>query len=151
MEGGKDEKKEKNPCSLCANLRRGALCNTALKFNCTKLALGHNMDDANETLIMNLIFNSKITCFEPVTTYSDINISLIRPLIFASESQTGAFARKYNIPVIKKSCPNDGMSRREDIKKLIEEASKLNPRVRTNIFSAISHMNIYTQYEQEKE
>ncbi len=142
-----DEIAEKNPCSMCANLRRGALCRASTKLGCNVIALGHNRDDANETLLMNLFFNSRIYSFEPVTMYDDSKLRLIRPLIFVGEGQTLSCAKKYNLPVMKKVCPNDGYSQREHIKNLIEDLYRTNPNVKTNIFSAISSMEYYKKYE----
>jgi len=142
-----DEMKEKNPCSMCANLRRGAICRAALKLGCNTLALGHNRDDANETLLMNLFFNSRLYSFEPVTVYEDTGLKLIRPMIYVSESRTRACAVKYSLPVMPKICPNDGVSQRENVKKLIENLSNANPDIRANIFSAITSSEYYKKHE----
>ena len=146
-----DEMKEKNPCSMCANLRRGALCSAAVNLGCNTIALGHNRDDANETLLMNLFFNSRIYSFEPVTIYENTGLKLIRPLIFVSEGQTNACAVRYSLPVMPKVCPNDGVSQRESIKKLINTMSLHNPDVRTNIFSAICSTDYYKKHENTME
>ena len=82
-----DYRKEKNPCSLCANLRRGALHAAAEELGCNKVALGHHLDDAIETFYMNLWREGRIGCFSPVTELSDRGLTLIRPLLLATEQE----------------------------------------------------------------
>ena len=75
------ERKEKNPCSLCAKLRRGALSTAMNEHGIKKIALGHHYDDAVETLLMNLLFEGRIGCFQPVTYLSRTDVYQIRPLL----------------------------------------------------------------------
>jgi len=114
----------RNPCSLCAKLRRGCLHNIAVEHGCNKLALGHHQDDAVETFLMNLLNGGTAACFKPVTHMSRKNIYVIRPLIFAEEKEVASFAHLNSLPVVKSACPADGITERARIKSLIAQLSK---------------------------
>lgn len=129
---------EKNPCSLCAHMRRGALINAANELGCNKLALGHNMDDFIETFMMNLIYGGHIGCFPPKT---EGDTAVIRPLVLASESEIRAAAKREGLPVMKSRCPADGSTAREDIKKLIGELECRSKGTKQRIFGALMRMN----------
>ncbi len=137
-----DIRKEKNPCSLCANLRRGILNSTAIREGCNKIALGHNEDDVLETFFLNLLYGGNINTFAPTSYMDRSKITLIRPLIYAPEKSIKTFVKKNNIKVMPKCCPMDGNSKREDIKKLIWEFQKEIPNVKANIYGAIKRGNI---------
>lgn len=137
-----DIRKEKNPCSLCANIRRGALSSIAIRENCNKIALGHNKDDSIETLIMNLFYNGNIFTFSPSSYMSRSNITIIRPLITTSEKEIRKFINRNNIVVMEKTCPMDGFTKREEIKRLIHDLSINNPMLEANLFGAIQRSNI---------
>lgn len=132
-----DIRKEKNPCSLCANLRRGIINSIAIKENCNKIALGHNQDDVIETFLLNLLYTGTIHTFSPVSFMDKTKITVIRPLIFAPEKDIRKFIRKSNIDVMDKCCPMDGSSKREDMKKLIINWQKDIPMIRANLFGSI--------------
>ncbi len=132
-----DEMKEKNPCSLCSRMRRAALCSCAEKLGYNKIALGHHRDDANETFLMNIIYNGKAECFEPVTSYEDKKITIIRPMVRVSEGKIFSYAKKSGIPTLEKVCPADGKTDRENIKKLIKNLNLKNKNISKNIFSAV--------------
>lgn len=132
-----DIRKEKNPCSLCANLRRGIINSIAIENNCNKIALGHNQDDVLETFLLNLFYTGSIGTFSPVSYMDRSKITLIRPLIYTPEKEIRRFVRKNNIQVMNKVCPMDGVSKREDIKQLIFSLSKEIPMIRANLFGAI--------------
>ena len=132
-----DIRKEKNPCSLCANLRRGIINSIAIEHGCNKIALGHNEDDVLETFLLNLFYTGSIGTFSPVSYMDRTKITLIRPLIYTSEKETRRFVRKNNIEIMPKVCPMDGTSKREDMKKLIIDLSKNIPMIRANLFGAI--------------
>lgn len=132
-----DIRNEKNPCSLCANLRRGVINSIAIKKGCNKIALGHNQDDVLETFLLNLLYTGNIGTFAPVSYMDRSKITLIRPLVFTPEKEIRRFVRKNNIEVMKKVCPMDGTSKREDMKKLIINLSKDIPMLRANLFGAI--------------
>lgn len=142
-----DNLKEKSPCSLCSKMRRAALCTTAKKLGCNKLSLGHNKDDALETFIMNTIYNGKIACFEPVTNYEDIGITIIRPLIFTDEYTIKKYAHENTLPIIEKLCPADGNTKREETKRLLTQIKKQNNKALRNIFTAIKNLPEFKKYE----
>lgn len=132
-----DERKEKNPCSLCANFRRGALNSVAIREGCNKIALGHNEDDVLETFLLNLLYTGSINTFSPISYMDRSGITLIRPLIYVPEKYIRKFVRKNNIEVMKKVCPMDGISKREDIKNMIKNLQVDIPHIRANLFGAI--------------
>lgn len=119
-----DTRKEKNPCSLCAKMRRGCLHDLAKQNGCNKIALGHHMDDAVETFYMNLLRNGTIGCFSPVTYLSRKDLTMIRPLIFAREYDCRRVVNAGGFPTVKSVCPNDGVSERENMKQKIRELSR---------------------------
>lgn len=132
-----DIRKEKNPCSLCANLRRGVINSIAIREGCNKIALGHNQDDVLETFLLNLLYTGNIGTFSPVSYMDRSKITLIRPLIYTPEKEIRRFVRKNDITVMSKVCPMDGTSKREDMKQLIFTLTKNIPMVRANLFGAI--------------
>ena len=132
-----DIRKEKNPCSLCANLRRGAINSVAIREGCNKIALGHNQDDVLETFLLNLLYTGNIGTFSPMSYMDRSKITLIRPLIYTPEKEIKRFVKKNDISVMKKVCPMDGVSKREDMKQLIFSLSKSIPMIRANLFGAI--------------
>ena len=137
-----DIRKEKNPCSLCANLRRGILNSVAIRESCNKIALGHNEDDVLETFFLNLLYGGSIGTFAPISYMDRSGITLIRPLIYAPEKSIKTFIKKNTIQTMPKCCPMDGHSKREDIKNLIHDLQKDIPGVKTNIYGAIKRSNI---------
>lgn len=137
-----DIRNEKNPCSLCANLRRGVLNSVAIREGCNKIALGHNEDDVLETFMLNLLYGGSLGTFAPISYMDRSNITLIRPLIYAPEKSIKSFIKKNNIEVMDKCCPMDGVSKREDMKNLLWELQKDIPNVKTNIYGAIKRSNI---------
>ena len=137
-----DIRNEKNPCSLCANLRRGILNSVAIREGCNKIALGHNQDDVLETFLMNILYTGSISTFAPVSYMDRSKMTLIRPLIYISEKQTRSFIKNNNITIMPKACPMDGKSKREDIKKLLYDLNKQIPHVRANMYGAIKRSKI---------
>ena len=132
-----DIRKEKNPCSLCANLRRGIINSIAIKEGCNKIALGHNQDDVLETFLLNLLYTGSINTFSPVSYMDRTKITLIRPLIYTPEKAIKNFIRKNNIQVMEKVCPMKKKKKREDMKQLIFSLTKNIPMLRANLFGAI--------------
>ena len=132
-----DIRKEKNPCSLCANLRRGTINSVAIRENCNKIALGHNKDDVIETYMLNTLYTGNISTFAPVAYMDRTKITLIRPLIYLLEKDIKRFIKKENIIVMQKCCPIDGHSKRAEMKLLIEQLQKEIPQVKENLFGAI--------------
>ena len=137
-----DVRKEKNPCSLCAKMRRGALYGYAKEIGCNKVALGHHFDDVVETFMLNLFYEGRLGCFQPVTYLSNTDITLIRPMIYMPEKDVKYFASKTELPIIKSPCPADGNTEREEMKKLLSSLEKQNKGLRYRIFGAIQRGGI---------
>ena len=137
-----DVRKEKNPCSLCAKMRRGALYNYAKELGCTSVALGHHFDDVVETFMLNLFYEGRIGCFQPVTYLSNTDITLIRPMIYMPEKDVRYFSSKNALPVVKSPCPADGNTEREEMKNLLHSLEKQNKGLRYRIFGAIQRGEI---------
>ena len=132
-----DVRKEKNPCSLCAKMRRGALHTAAKELGCNTVALGHHFDDVVETFMLNLFFEGRLGCFQPVTYLSRMDLRLIRPMIYMPEKDVRYFAKSANLPVMKSPCPADGNTQREDMKQLLAKLDRENKGLRYRIFGAI--------------
>ena len=135
-------RKEPSPCSLCAKLRRGALYNAAGELGCNTVALGHHLDDAAETLMLNLFFEGRVGCFSPVTHLSRTGIKLIRPMLYLPEKDIRYFATKATLPVIKSPCPADGNTEREEMKRLLGDLERKHRGLRHRIFGAMQRGNI---------
>lgn len=117
-------RKEENPCALCARMRRGILHDTAKELGCNKIALGHHLDDAAQTFVMNLLLESRVGCFAPVTYLSRKDITMIRPLVYVREREIEAAVERLSLPVVKSGCPANEKTKREDIKNLLNDLSK---------------------------
>ena len=137
-----DIRKESNPCSLCARMRRGALHDAAKENGCNKIALGHHLDDVAETFIMNLFNGGTLDCFMPVTYLSRKDIYMIRPMIFARESDCARVVRKENLPTVKSNCPADGTTERQDVKEMLSALEKKYGDVRSKILGAMQRKEI---------
>lgn len=137
-----DVRKERNPCSLCANLRRGILNSTAIENSCNKLALGHNEDDVLETFFLNFLYAGNLSTFAPVSYMDKSEITLIRPLVYAPEKEISKFVKRNDISVMKKTCPMDGVSKREYMKELLYKFVIDIPNVRANMMGAIKRASI---------
>ena len=132
-----DHRKEKNPCSMCAKMRRGALNQAILERGFNKLALGHHYDDAVETFLMSLLFEGRISCFQPVTNLDRTGIIQIRPMLYIHEKTVDNFAKKMALPVVENRCPVDKETKREEVKQLIFELSQTYPDLKERIFGAM--------------
>ncbi len=137
-----DYRREQNPCALCAKMRRGVIHDGAIELGARKIALGHHMDDAVETFMMNLMHESRIGCFQPVTYLSRKDVTVIRPMIYMNEREIKGAVKRLNIPVMKNPCPIDGATKREDTKKLLKELSRDHPHIRQSIFGAMQRAGI---------
>lgn len=137
-----DYRKESNPCALCAKLRRGALHSAAQQLGCNKVALGHHLDDAVETFYMNLWREGRIGCFSPVTYLSRRDLTMIRPLLLATEAEVRSAVRRAGLPVIKSRCPADGVTTREDTKRFVAEMSRRDPAFRQKTLHALQQSGI---------
>ncbi len=137
-----DIRKESNPCSLCARMRRGALHDAAKAAGCNKIALGHHLDDVAETFIMNLFNGGTLDCFMPVTYLSRKDIYMIRPMIFARESDCARVVRRENLPIVKSKCPADGATERQEVKEFLNSLEKKYGNVREKILGAMQRKEI---------
>lgn len=135
-----DHRKEKNPCSMCSKMRRGALNQALLDLGLNKLALGHHYDDAVETFVMSLIFEGRISCFQPVTDLDRTGIIQIRPMLYVHERTVDSFAKRYDLPVLANRCPVDKNTKREEIKQLVYNLSATYPDLKERIFGAMQRL-----------
>ena len=135
-----DHRKEKNPCSMCSKMRRGALNQAILDLGFHKLALGHHYDDAVETFVMSLIYEGRISCFQPVTDLDRTGIIQIRPMLYIHERTVDNFAARQNLPVVENRCPADKHTKREEIKQLVYDLSKTYPDLKERIFGAMQRL-----------
>lgn len=146
-----DLRQEKNPCSMCAKMRRGALNQTLKEKGITKLALGHHHDDAVETFLMSLIYEARISCFQPVTYLDRTGITQIRPMLYIPEKSIEHFARRENLPIVENSCPADKTSKRHEVKELIYELTGRYPDLKTNVFGAMQRLPLPEWGVQERD
>ena len=138
-----EERKEKNPCSLCAKMRRGSLNTALVEKGIRKIALGHHYDDAVETLLMNLLFEGRIGCFQPVTYLDRTDVTQIRPLLYCHEDEIRRTVEKLQLPIIHNPCPADGSSRRQEVKELLEQLEGKYPDLKKKMFGAIQRYPLY--------
>ena len=132
-----EDRKESNPCSLCAKMRKGSL-NTAIKeLGCNKVAYAHHKDDVVETMMLSLIYEGRFHTFSPVTFLDRMELTVIRPLIYMHEADVIGFVHKYDVPVVKSPCPADGHTKREYVKTLLKEINREAPGVKERMFTAI--------------
>lgn len=132
-----DIRKEKNPCSLCAKMRRGGVNNFAKELGCNKVALGHHLDDVIETFFLSLFYEGRISCFDPVTYLDRTDITVIRPMLYVEEKDIRGYAKRANLPVMHNPCPADGYTKREDIKQLLKKLESENKNLRERVFHAV--------------
>lgn len=136
-----EARKESNPCSLCAKMRKGALNQLLEELQVYKVAYAHHKDDMIETMMMSLLFEGRFQSFLPKTHLEQSNITVIRPFIYVREADVKGFCNKYEIPVTKSPCPMDGHTKREYVKTLIRQLNKENPGVKERLFAAIHREN----------
>ena len=132
-----EERKETNPCSLYAKMRKGALNQAVRENGCNKVAYAHHKDDVVETMLMSLIYEGRFHTFAPVTYLDRTQLSVIRPLMYMNEADIVGFVNKFNVPVVKSPCPADGHTKREYIKNLLRQLNLENPGVKERMFTAI--------------
>lgn len=132
-----DVRQEKNPCALCANLRRGALNTAAKQRGLSKIMLGHHYDDVIETFMLSLLFEGRVSCFTPVTYLDRMEITLLRPFIYIPEQDIRRFAEKESLPVVHNTCPADGNTKREYAKKLLAELENSHGGTKQRLFTAM--------------
>lgn len=146
-----EERKEKNPCSLCAKMRRGALIDLCKELGANKLALGHHRDDALETLLLSMFYEGRMHTFHPKTYLSRKDITQIRPMVYLPEKRVIHMVNSLNLPVVKSPCPANGVTKREEMKKLLDHIASTIPNVRELMLSALQNDNQYGLWEKDKQ
>lgn len=137
-----EDRKESNPCALCAKMRKGALNKAIKDAGCNKVAYAHHKDDVVETMLMSLIFEGRFHTFAPVTYLDRMELEVIRPMLYMNEADVIGFVKKYNVPVVKSPCPADGHTKREYVKDLLRQLNHENPGVKERMFAAIQNGNL---------
>ena len=137
-----DERKESNPCSLCAKMRKGALNEVIKQMGCNKVAYAHHKDDVVETMLLSLFYEGRFHCFSPVTYLDRSQVVVIRPLIYMNEADVKGFVRRYNVPVVKSPCPADKKTKREYIHQVVSMLNKDIPSVKNRMFTAITDSDL---------
>lgn len=135
-----EARKEKNPCSMCAKMRRGALHGLMQEQGFNKIALGHHFDDAVETFLMSLLYEGRIACFEPVTYLSRSGVTQIRPMLYIGEKAVAHFAQERQLPVVHNTCPADKHTKRQEVKELIASMQAQYPELKTRVFGAMQRL-----------
>lgn len=153
-----EQEKPKNPCSLCARLRKGALNQAALRYGCNKIAYAHHRDDLIETMMLSLFYEGRFHSFSPKTDLERSGLTLIRPLIYVPEVEIIGFQNKYQLPVVSNPCPADGNTKRQYVKELLKRLNQENPGIKDRMFAAImsasfedwpnSSLSLYNQNRQ---
>ena len=137
-----EERKEKNPCSLCAKMRRGAIHDVVMELGITKLALAHHFDDAVETFMLSLLYEGRISCFQPVTYMDRTGIMQIRPMLYVGEKTVIRLVSDKGLPVVENPCPMNGFSKRQEVKELLRTLSLSYPDLRSKIFGAMQRFPV---------
>jgi tRNA 2-thiocytidine biosynthesis protein TtcA len=142
-----EERKEKNPCALCAKMRRGVLHETSKKLGATKVALGHHRDDAMETLLLSIFQEGRMHVFSPISYLSRTDITMIRPMVYVPERHIANLAKKMGFPVAKSPCPIDGKTRRQDMKELLVLLDHHIPDGKKRLFAALRRREEYCLWD----
>ncbi len=135
-----DVRRESNPCSMCAKMRRGALHAALLERGIHKVALGHHFDDAVETFFLSLFYEGRLSCFQPVTYLDRTGITQIRPMLYCGEGMIWGAAARLELPVVRNFCPANGNTRRQEVKELLSELSERYPRIKDYVFGAMQRL-----------
>ena len=135
-----EDRKEKNPCALCAKMRRGALCDVITELGVSKIALAHSFDDAVETFLLSLLYEARISCFRPVTYLDRTGITQIRPMLYVGEETVKKLVAKNGLPVVPNLCPMNGASKREEVKRLLKALGKSYPNIDKKVFGAMQRL-----------
>lgn len=145
-----DVRQEKNPCSLCAKLRRGALHQVALQLSCNKVALGHHLDDATETFLMNLLFAGKLGSFSPSVFLDQTELTLIRPMVYLTQERVLSIAHKGELPIIHNPCPASGETKRQEMRDLVTDLSQDYPQFRERLLTALQNIDFNNLWRQRE-
>ena len=143
-------RKEKNPCAMCAKMRRGALNDIAVSKGCNLVALGHNREDVLETFLLSLFFEARLNTFAPITYLGRSGVTVIRPLVFFPERDARAAAKRLELPVIPANCPVAGRTKREDMRLLLQEFRHIVPDVETKLMKAVVDTHKYGMWDRMK-
>ena len=135
-----DLRQEKNPCSMCAKMRRGAMHNALKELGIHKVALGHHRDDAVETFFLSLFYEGRLSCFQPVTYLDRMDITQIRPLLYCGEGMVRGAANRHSLPVVHNPCPADGNTRRQEVKELVARLGREYPKLKDYVFGAMQRL-----------
>ncbi|MEZ3485072.1 MAG: tRNA 2-thiocytidine(32) synthetase TtcA [Lachnospiraceae bacterium] len=137
-----EERKESNPCSLCAKMRKGALNQAVKGMGCNKVAYAHHKDDIIETMLLSLLFEGRFYSFSPRSYLDRMELTVIRPMMFVDEADVNGFRNKYDLPVVTSRCPIDGYTKRQYAKELVKQLNREHPGARQRMFTAILNGNI---------
>lgn len=137
-----EERKEKNPCALCAKMRKGAFNDRVKADGCNKVALGHHKEDVVETFLLSLLYEGRLNTFSPVTHWDRMELYSIRPLLYVPESEIVYFANQNQLPVLKNACPADGYTKREEAKEQLRTWNQKDHNITNRIFSAIQSSDL---------
>jgi tRNA 2-thiocytidine biosynthesis protein TtcA len=143
-------RQEKNPCALCAKMRRGALHDAAKMRGCNKLALGHTRDDVLETLLLSLFYEGRFHVFSPATYLDRKDITIIRPLVYLSEQHVKGAVRQYNLPIVVNPCPANGHTKRQDMKELLTSLGAVSPDIKDKLMGALSRYESYNLWDRPR-
>ena len=135
-----EERQEKNPCALCAKMRRGRLHESMLATGISKVALGHHYDDAVETFFLSLFYENRLSCFHPVTYLDRMGVTQIRPMLYVSEGMVRDAAERFGLPVVQNTCPADGYTKRREVKELVARLGRSYPGVKNSVFTAMQRL-----------
>lgn len=135
-----DLRREKNPCSMCAKMRRGALHSAMQERGLNKIALGHHYDDAIETFFLSLVYEGRLSCFQPVTWLDRTQITQIRPLLYCGENLIRHTAQRLDLPVVHNPCPANGSTKRQEVKELVYELNGRYPGLKERVFGAMQRL-----------
>lgn len=144
------ERKEKNPCSLCAKMRRGMLTSLAKELGCNKVALGHHREDALETLFLSLLYEGRLHTFSPLTYLDRSDITQIRPMVYVPEKRIISLAAQLMLPVTKSPCPAAGNTKRQEMKELIAHMESLRPGATAQMLRALQDTQGYGLWDKVK-
>ncbi|MEA4854025.1 MAG: tRNA 2-thiocytidine biosynthesis TtcA family protein [Christensenella sp.] len=142
-------RKEKNPCALCAKMRKGALYEQAKALGCNKAAFAHHGDDAIQTLLMSLMYEGRINTFSPKSYLSRRDITLIRPFVLLRESDIVAAVRRQEIPIAKNPCPIDFSTKREQAKEILSYLATLHAQAPDNMVRALANPDTYNLWDKD--
>lgn len=134
-----ENRREKNPCALCANLRRGALNRIARDLGCNKVALGHHMDDAVHTFFLSMLFEGRFHVFKPSTYLDRMDVTMIRPLVYVAEADINKVAASLQLPIMTSRCPASGQTKRDEVKQVLDMIEARFPGARQRFLSSLEN------------